>query len=220
MRMLTSQMKFIPVALACVALVVFGGCASKKFVQDGLSAQDAKLADIETQVEANQRRIGETSQKVDAVGDEAKEAGRVGREANTAAGQAKSRADEAYDMAKGKLVYSVVLTDSAGDFEIDSADLSDSAKGKLDSLASRLKSENKSVYMEIAGHTDSTGGESYNLELGYRRAEMVRRYLSMTHNIPLHRMSVMSYGESSPMADNSTREGRAQNRRVEIRVLS
>jgi outer membrane protein OmpA-like peptidoglycan-associated protein len=218
--MLTVDRKFILIVLVGAGLALTGGCATKKFVSEGLSAQDAKIGDLESQVEANQRRLSETGEKLDSVEGEAQEAGRVGREAGQAAGQARTRADDAYELAQGKFVYGVVLTDTAGDFAIDSADLSDSAKQKLDALAARLKRENKSVYLEIVGHADSTGSEGYNLGLGLLRAGSVRRYLNMSHGIPLHRMGVISHGEGSPVADNDTREGRAQNRRVEIRVLS
>ena len=71
----------------------------------------------------------------------------------------------------------------------------------LDNLAARLKSDNRNVFLEIEGHTDSSGPEGYNLVLGQRRAEAVRRYLNGNHSIPLHRMSVITYGESRPSAD-------------------
>ena len=73
--------------------------------------------------------------------------------------------------------------------------------------------------LRITGHTDNTGSEAYNEELGYRRALTVRDYMSMSGGIPLHAMNVISYGESKPLADNSTPEGRAQNRRVELYIL-
>lgn len=193
--------------------VLLSGCATRKFVRDGAMAQDKKIADIETQVEANQRGLQQGEERLDGMSDELAEAERIGRDAG-------NRADEAYQLAKGKLLYEVVLSEVAGDFAFDSAEFTEAAAQRLDELASRLRSENANVYLEIQGHTDSTGPESYNLKLGLRRAEAVRRYLNSKHGIPLHRMSVISYGESKPVADNSTREGRAKNRRVEIRVLS
>jgi len=72
------------------------------------------------------------------------------------------------------------------------------------------------AFIEIQGHTDSIGSESYNLELGYKRAESAMRYLNMEQGIPLFRMNVISYGEFKPIADNATKEGRAQNRRVTL----
>ena len=89
----------------------------------------------------------------------------------------------------------------------------------LGELATRLKSENQNVYLEIQGHTDATGPEEVNVRLGEQRAEAVRRYLSQG-GIALNRMSTISYGSESPVAPNDTREGRSQNRRVAIVVLS
>ena len=74
-------------------------------------------------------------------------------------------------------------------------------------------------YLEIEGHTDATGPAPYNARLGLERAENVRRYLHEQHQLPLHKMSVISYGEDQPVASNDDREGRAKNRRVVVRVL-
>jgi outer membrane protein OmpA-like peptidoglycan-associated protein len=75
------------------------------------------------------------------------------------------------------------------------------------------------VYLEIEGHTDNIGSEEYNQHLAHARAEAVRNYLAEKDGIPLHAMNVISFGESKPLAANTTSEGRAQNRRVVIRVL-
>jgi outer membrane protein OmpA-like peptidoglycan-associated protein len=75
------------------------------------------------------------------------------------------------------------------------------------------------AYIEIQGHTDNIGSESYNLKLGHNRADAAMRYLNMEQGIPMFRMNVVSYGEYKPIADNSTREGRAQNRRVTLVVM-
>jgi outer membrane protein OmpA-like peptidoglycan-associated protein len=218
--MMMTQNRSLSIAALCAATLLLGGCATKKFVNDGMTAQDAKMADIETQVEANQRRLSEAGEKIDSVDGKATEAQRLGKDAGTAAKQADSKANEALEMARGKLLYKVVLSDVASQFGLNKSEIADEARAKLDELATRLKNENGNVYLEIEGHTDSSGDEEYNLVLGNRRAEAVRRYLNMQHGIPLHRMSVISYGESRPLADNGTREGRSQNRRVEVKVLS
>lgn len=212
--------RFAAAVLCGLAVAASGGCASKKFVREGIAVQDQRLAGLESQVEANQKRIAETGDKVRAVENEALEAQKLGGEARDKAGKAGETADKALNLAKGKLLYQVVLSDVAGNFELNSDSLNDSAKGALDGLAGRLKSENANVFLEIEGHTDSSGSDELNLQLGQRRAESVRRYLNGTHGIPLHKMSVISYGEANPVADNGTREGRAENRRVVIRVLS
>ena len=82
-----------------------------------------------------------------------------------------------------------------------------------------MKSLDKAVYLEIEGHTDNIGSEEYNKVLGEKRAEAVREYLSQKAGIPLHAMNIISYGEDKPVAENSTSSGRAQNRRVVIKVL-
>ena len=97
------------------------------------------------------------------------------------------------------------------------ANLNDSAREKLENLIQQFKAENKNVYIEVQGHTDNLGSEEYNNNLGLERAEGVRRYLS-ENGIPLHRIATISYGETRPIADNKTKAGRAENRRVVILV--
>jgi peptidoglycan-associated lipoprotein len=88
----------------------------------------------------------------------------------------------------------------------------------LDKLVETLIAQDRGVYIEIQGHTDSTGEEGYNLLLGKKRAEAAEDYLYKKHHVPLHRMQVVSWGSSAPVGDNKTSEGRAQNRRVEVLV--
>ena len=87
-------------------------------------------------------------------------------------------------------------------------------------MVTGLKSQKSAVFVEIEGHTDNVGDLKYNETLGLNRAEAVKRYLYEQHQIPLHKMNVISYGESKPAAPNKTRDGRAQNRRVVIKVLA
>jgi len=83
-----------------------------------------------------------------------------------------------------------------------------------------LKADPKGAFFEIEGHTDDVGPTLVNEKLGLERAEAVKRYLYEHHQIPLHKINVISYGEEKPVAPNKTKEGRAQNRRVVIRVLA
>ena len=110
------------------------------------------------------------------------------------------------------------LVDDAVKFALNRAELSPEAEARLNAFVEKLKTENRNVYVEIQGHTDATGDEAYNEELGEARAEAVRRALSR-QGIALNRMATISYGEESPVAPNETPEGRAQNRRVSIVVL-
>ena len=112
-----------------------------------------------------------------------------------------------------------MLTDDKVKFGFNASELSTGATEALDTFAGQLKNDNKSVYIEIQGHTDNVGGTKYNENLGQNRAEAVRRYLNQKHGFPLHRMNVISYGETAPISDNKTRDGRSQNRRVNLVVL-
>ena len=135
------------------------------------------------------------------------------------AGEALARANAAHKLAEGKFLYEVVLSDDSMKFPTDEDALSPEAEARLAELTQRLKAENRNVYLEIQGHTDATGDEDYNEQLGEARAEAVRRFLSRD-GIALNRMATISYGEEEPVASNDTEEGRAQNRRVAIVVLS
>jgi peptidoglycan-associated lipoprotein len=135
------------------------------------------------------------------------------------AGEALARANAAHKLAEGKFLYEVVLADDSMKFPVDEDALSPEAEARLAELVQRLKAENRNVYLEIQGHTDATGDAEYNERLGAARAEAVRRFLSRD-GIALNRMATISYGEEAPVAPNDTPEGRAQNRRVAIVVLS
>ena len=208
------------VSPALVVLVAAGvsltGCATKKFVQEQVSASEqrseTKLSEVQTSVEANQKEISDLH-AMDATLDKKIAA------ASETAKEALARAKEAGKLAEGKFLYEVTLTDNDVKFGFDKYKISDEAKAALDAFAAKVKAENKGVYVEIQGHTDNIGSEKYNLELGYKRAEQVMRYLNMEQGFALNRMNVISYGEYKPVAENDTRDGRAQNRRVSLVVL-
>jgi outer membrane protein OmpA-like peptidoglycan-associated protein len=103
-------------------------------------------------------------------------------------------------------------------FEFDRSRLTPIGRRVLDEAAQKLQA-NPNLSVEIEGHTDSIGTELYNLGLGKRRAEVVKGYLVLRHQVDPNRMTALSYGESRPIADNRTAEGRALNRRVEFKVL-
>jgi peptidoglycan-associated lipoprotein len=193
------------VALALIVALSATGCATKKYVRQETGTVNTRVDDVQGQVEQAQTRLDTHEQ-------------RIGETSKTAQ-EALQRAMEAGKLAEGKLLYETVLTDDKVKFGFDTSDLSPEAKAAVDEFANQLKSQNQGVYIEIQGHTDSVGSEKYNEELGLLRAEAVRRYLSQQHQFPLHRINVISYGETAAVADNSSREGRSQNRRVALVVL-
>ena len=174
-----------------IAALALGGCATKGFVRQQVATED---------------------QRVSQVNDTATNAQGTARDAL-------NRANAAHKLAEGKFLYQVVLSDDSVKFPTNVHDLSTEAQQRLNELADRLKMENKNVYLEIQGHTDAKGSDDLNDKLGEERAEAVRRYLNQ-QGIALNRMSTISYGKGSPVAPNDTPQGRAQNRRVVIIVLT
>jgi outer membrane protein OmpA-like peptidoglycan-associated protein len=191
--------------VVCTLVVFATGCATKKYVNEKTGEVGTRVDQVEGQVEEAQTRLRDHDERITT--------------ASKTAQDALDRAIAAGKLAEGKLVFEQVLTDDKVRFGFNKAELSNGGQQALDAFAEQLKSENKNVYLEIQGHTDAIGSEDYNHQLGEERAESVRRYLSAKHSLPLHRMNVISYGESEPVADNRSREGRAQNRRVVLVVL-
>ena len=140
-------------------------------------------------------------------------------EAKGSAQAAMTKAQEAERAAKGKLIYTVTLSNDKVRFPVNKAEISDEAKALLDEAVGPLVKENRGVWFEIQGYTDNTGDAAYNFRLGEERAMAVRDYIAKTHGIALSRLNVISYGEEKPVTGNKTREDRAQNRRVVIRIL-
>jgi outer membrane protein OmpA-like peptidoglycan-associated protein len=129
------------------------------------------------------------------------------------------RAEAAGKLAEGKFLYNVTIQDDGYKFKVNKYALSDDEKAKLMDFAGKLKSDNRNVYIEIQGHTDSTGTADYNMTLGDERADAVRLFLN-EQGVALNRMNTISYGETAPVADNKTKAGRQQNRRVNIVVMA
>lgn len=208
------------ILLLAVALVASTGCVSKKLFRKNVEDTDARVGSAESAIEANERRIGdlktETDSKIAALEGKTEKAVEVGNAAMSRAEEAAVAAEKA---ALGKLLWEVTLSDERVKFSFNQAALPDEARAILDDLVGRIKGYGKEVYVEIEGHTDNTGSETYNLALGEKRALAVRNYLTTEGGIPLHAINTISYGESRPVADNGTSDGRSQNRRVVIRVL-
>jgi OmpA-OmpF porin, OOP family len=152
-------------------------------------------------VEENQERMAGQMDELTAIAAEARTEARVANERI-------STLDD-YD------VQEVVVVN----FRVNSAVLSPEAKRQLDALAAQAINT-RGFMIEVAGHTDSTGGTAKNFQLSQQRAEAVVQYLAVNHKIPLRRfITPMGYGKTDAVADNTTAEGRAQNRRVEVKMI-
>jgi peptidoglycan-associated lipoprotein len=207
------RMMIVPLLAAGVAL---SGCAKKSYVQREVSEVNKKVDAVSAEVEKTQQRVQQNEVKIDSV-DKSAQAGIT--EAKGSAAQAMTKAQDAEKAAKGKLIYTVTLSNDKVTFPVNKAEISPEAKAMIDEAVAPLVKENRGVYFEIEGHTDSTGDKDYNFRLGEERAMAVRDYIAKTHGIALSRLNVISYGEEKPVADNKDKDGRAQNRRVVIRIL-
>ena len=204
------------VAFMLTALVTSSGCASKGYVGQEVGAVNEKVETLSESVERDQERIGRNEDELKQVDSKAGEAGTL---ANEAKGDAARAYDEAQRAIKGKLLYEVTLSNDQVAFAFNAAALLPEAEQIVGELAEKVKADNRRPYIEVEGHTDSTGPEAYNEQLGMQRAVAVRDYLYQSQGIPLHAISVFSFGETQPIADNGTQDGRARNRRVVIKVL-
>ena len=193
--MIQAGSKLFVVGAMVLAATSLGGCATKKYARE-------QAAIVGQQATA---RSDATDTHVAAVEGTAKDA--------------LDRAVAAGKLAEGKFLYSEVLSDDSMKFRTGKADLSPEATARLDAFIEKLKTDNRNVYVEVQGHTDSTGAKDFNYKLGEERAEAVRRYLNQ-HGVALNRVNTISYGPDAPVAPNNDRNGRQANRRVVLIVLA
>jgi peptidoglycan-associated lipoprotein len=228
----------ISASMLAVVMAVAPACASKKFVRTEVGAVNSKVDTLSGTVEETQERLRKESERIGQVDQKAEAAGKAAQTAQTAADAAAARANAVgkeaatataavntnltnFQTESRRLIYTVTLSEDQGNFKFGKTELPDEAKARLDQVVNQLKGDtSKNVFIEIEGHTDNVGSPALNKTLGLERAETVKRYLYEQHQIPLHKMNVISYGEEKPVAPNNNREGRAQNRRVVVKVLS
>ena len=221
-------------SLLSLTVAMAPACATKKFVRTEVGTVNSKVDTLsgtveqtQSRIQQDEARIGQVDQKAEAAGKSAEAAQNSANQAATAARQVDTKVDKVAadinaNIAAGrKLVYEVTLSEDQGNFKFNKSDLPDEAKARLDAVVGQLKgTAGKDIYIEIEGHTDNVGAKETNYEIGMKRAEAVKEYLYTQHQIPLHKINVISYGEDKPVAPNNTRAGRAMNRRVVVRVLS
>ncbi len=216
----------VTMTVLAAAIAVAPACATKKFVRGEVGQVNQKVSTLsgsleETQerTKKNEQKIGEVDQKADAANKSAQAAGQAAQTAASAANAVNGRVDEVIK-SNARLIYQVSLSEDQGNFKFGKTDLPDEAKARLDQMITQLKADPKNVFIEVEGHTDNRGDARTNEKIGLDRAEAVKRYLYEKHQIPLHKISVISYGETKPIAPNTNRDGRAKNRRVVVKVLS
>ena len=195
--------------LAAGLTAALAGCATTNTVDRKIEQAQAetnrRIESVAGQVEDLQQKQQQTDVRLDQLSQESREALR--------------RAQEAGVLAKGKVVFEQAFTEDRIKFKVDSYDLDRNAQQALTEFAGRVKVLETGYFVEIQGHTDDSGSAPHNDELGQRRADSVRRYLSREQQLPLNRMSTISYGDTLPVQSNKTAKGRAANRRVVLVVL-
>ena len=228
---------------AAMLMLVGTGCATKKHVRQVVGPVEARVSQTEKRNTEQQAAIGELENSVSRADERAMDAERKARAAGEAAQTAHNRADQAYgraDQAQGAADSARTLAESTRArltevsenidnyklvtsenilFGLNRHALTKEAKEQLDQAVAQLQNS-KNFVLEIQGFTDATGSTSTNLELSRRRADSVVRYLTVKHNVPLRKINVLGVGEEDPTADNKSREGRKQARRVELRVFA
>ena len=221
---------FVAVPIVVLAIGGSTACATKKFVRtsvgevnEKVDAQGRSIEETQERTRKNEGRITEVDAKAAAADSKAvaaNEAAAAAKSTAVAVGTEANTKFDAIDKASKRLVYEVVLSEDQGNFKFGKTALPDDAKQRIDQMVAQLKQDPKNIYLEIEGHTDNVGDKMINEKIGMERAEAVKRYLYEQYQIPLHKMNVISYGEDKPVAPNKTKEGRAQNRRVVIKVLA
>jgi OOP family OmpA-OmpF porin len=223
----TSQQAAI--LLGAVSLFVTAGCSTKNYVRSQTTPLVKKTNELDDATAANNRAIQSTNDRAQAGIQQAQAAANTATQnataATTAATQAQGSAQEAVNRADS--LASVVanldnykqIGDVSVTFGFDKSELTKADMAQLDALAPQLGSA-KGYILEVTGGTDSVGGADYNYQLSQRRAEAVVQYIASKYKVPAHKFYLIGIGKDQEVASNKTAAGRAQNRRVEVQILS
>lgn len=223
----------VAVGTAWLLVLLTAACATKKFVRQNVSDLEAKIGGVDKKVDEktseNATRITDLDRKTEAgIADAQKRADDAGQRAgkaetdaqaaNTLAQKGVDQANKVQDQLENADNFQPVKSETVL-FKFNHADLTSEDKEQLDTLAQSVVGM-KHYVIEVTGYTDKVGDSEYNLELSRRRADTVVRYLTENGKIPLVRIRHLGFGKDMPTGDNKTRDGRKQNRRVEVKVLA
>jgi len=232
------------IALAVAVAAAFGtGCATKKYVQQTVAPVQQKVDELDkttkqqaTSIAELEKGVSRADERAQAADGRAAAAGREAARANEQAALANKEAAAARAVGEkgiaraGQVETSLTNRIEGLDnftlvgthtvlFDLNKDELTAEAKQVLDSVVAKARGLKRYV-VEVQGFTDATGSPEYNLELSRKRAAAVVRYLTLEGKLPLFRVNTVGYGEANPAADNKTRDGRQQNRRVEVRIYT
>lgn len=235
--MTRNHFRIIAMGASVALILASAGCATKKWVQTKVvqpmetkihnvdqktDKVDSRVTDLDAKTE---RGISDAAAKAEAANQQALQANQQAVQAGQQAQGAQQTADKGVSKASQAQTaidnidnYQAVKSETVL-FGFNKSVLTDDEKQKLDTLAESLASL-KHYAIDVEGFTDKTGPAQYNLELSQQRADSVVRYLTENAHVPLVKIHVLGYGKDEPAASNSTRSGRKQNRRVEVKVLA
>lgn len=234
-----SFLSFKPMMLLGTVLaagVFTQGCATKNYVKQQVSPVDQRVGEVARQSDEQGKALEGLDSKVDTsvsrLDENVRTAQRIAEDATRMAQTAGDSANSAMTASRENSAKITTLEDKLGNvhnftlnsresvvFAFDSHSLNDEAKATLNEMMNKVKAS--PVYVvEVQGYTDKTGTSAYNLALSEKRADAVVRYLTSTYSVPLRSVHKLGVGSEDPIGDNATRDGRKQNRRVEVRVFT
>lgn len=214
---------------ASVALAGATGCATKNYVRNQTAPLIEHTDQLNAKTAENNRKMNEVNNRAqagikqaqvsaDSAGKNAQDASKAAGDAQTVADNAVHRADSLAGVVSGLDNYQPITTISVT-FGFDKSVLTKEDLDQLDAFAAKLGSV-KSYILEVTGGTDSTGSAQYNYDLSQRRADAGVQYLGSRYGIAPHRFYLIGIGKDKEVAPNTSADGRKQNRRVEVRLLS
>jgi outer membrane protein OmpA-like peptidoglycan-associated protein len=214
---------------ASLAVMGATGCATKNYVKTQTAPLVQHSDQLDAKTAANNQKIHSVDENAqsgikqaqgaaDAANQNAQSATTAAGNAQTAAVDAVHRADTLDSVVKGLDNYKS-MADISVTFGFDKSILTKDDKDQLDTFAGKLGTQ-KSYILEVTGGTDSTGPAQYNYDLSQRRADTVVQYLASKYGVAPHRFYLIGIGKDKEVAPNTTAEGRKQNRRVEVQLLT
>ncbi len=228
-----TRARVMAIGVAGLVVLSTAGCATKKMVRQDVDELETKIDRVDHKVdektEQNADAIKDVDQKAQAgiaqaqktgedAAQQASKADQDAQGANTLAQKSVTQATQTQQTLEGMDNPQTVKTETVL-FGFNRSTLTDEDREKLDALEQTIANL-KYYSVEVTGYTDKTGPVAYNLDLSRKRADAVVRYLTENDKVPLVKVHVLGYGEDMPVANNHSREGRKENRRVEINILA
>lgn len=225
--MMTQQRLYPVIAVTGLAMLLFSGCTTKKYVRQQTEPLINHVNDLNAQTAKNARDLKDVSSRTDQglaqVNQSSQQAMQQAQQAQSSAQQVQGQLSQtstqvqALDNTVANLDNYQQAYTSSVHFGFDKSNLTRKDREELDDLVSKLNQTPHSI-LEVQGYTDSIGPDNYNFQLSQRRADNVVRYLE-SKNVAPHKIFMVGLGKNQAVASNHTAAGRQENRRVDLRVM-